>query len=125
MSNQGAVSPDTSLPRAKMCLHKAAEHKECQYGEGDQEYFHYMIILIVQITYKKTVCDLKLSGQSMKGTDFDQRLRLSTENAPAPVATRVMNTKQNKMEARRRLRQGRSFLARAPKNRRMPCGPKG
>ena len=99
MSNQGVVSPDTLLPRAKMCLHKAAKHQKCQYGEGDQEYFHFMIIRIVQITYKKTVCDLKLSGRSIKGNDFDQRLRLSTENAPAPVATRVRNTKQNRMDA--------------------------
>ncbi|OYR14413.1 hypothetical protein CEV32_0415 [Brucella rhizosphaerae] len=46
-----------------MCLQKAAKHKEGQYGQGEQKYLHSMIIEIVQITYKKTVCDLRLSDQ--------------------------------------------------------------
>jgi hypothetical protein len=61
------------LPRAKACLQKAAKHEEGQYGQGDQEYFHFLIIRIVQITYKKTVCDLNLSDGSVSGNDLDQR----------------------------------------------------
>ncbi|OYR19076.1 hypothetical protein CEV31_2420 [Brucella thiophenivorans] len=41
-----------------MRLQKAAEYKEGNDGQGEQENLHIMIICIIEITNKKTLCDL-------------------------------------------------------------------
>lgn len=43
-----------------MRLQEAAKYKKGGDGQDEQEYLHIMIIYIIEITNKKTLCDLPL-----------------------------------------------------------------